>query len=86
MEKKRDKVVIKKDFQQAVVLETILLMFIILNMIVMMGFLDLEFLKFTDNPRLSFAIVVAFFEVIGFAVVYYLHFLFPRYHYPTDYF
>jgi len=72
MEKKRDKVVIKKDFQQAVVLETILLMFIILNMIVMMGFLDLEFLKFTDNPRLSFAIVVAFFEVIGFAVVYYI--------------
>jgi sensor histidine kinase YesM len=70
MAEQRKQLFIKRRFQQNMILEVLLITFILINLIVIAGYLVIDSMSDIQQLKQTLAFMVAGFEIIGFAVVY----------------
>lgn len=70
MAEQRRQLLIKRRFQQSLILEVLLVTFILLNIIVIAGYLLIDSIADVQQLKHYLALMVAGVEVVGFAVVY----------------
>ena len=73
MSDKRSQLIIKRHFQQGMILETLLVMFIMVNVIVIIAYFFIESMTDVQQLKHNLAFTVAALEVIGFVVFYRLN-------------
>jgi sensor histidine kinase YesM len=70
MAEQRKQLFIKRRFQQNMILEVLLITFILINLIVIAGYLVIDSMSDIQQLKQALAFMVAGLEIIGFAVVY----------------
>ena len=70
MDERRSLLIVKHEFQKTMILEVILITFILINILVLSGFVLLDYIPNLHQNKEYIGLTVAGFEVIGFFIVY----------------
>ena len=70
MNEQRSQLVVKHKFQKTMILEVMLITFILINILVLVGFVLLDYIPNLRQNKEYIGLAVAGFEVIGFSIVY----------------
>ena len=70
MSDKRSQLIIKRHFQQSMILEMLLVMFILVNLIVIAGYFLIDSISDVQQLKHNLAFTVAALEIVGFIIFY----------------